>query len=298
MERLRYIYRIINSINGKTYIGQHTVRKNRTITSDTYWGSGSILWSAYKKYGRENFIKEILISGYFSQQEINALEIEYIKKEKSIGKAEYNISDGGDAFVDGHYYWEHATEEQKAWHRDHNKNVAVKASIEAQKNITFEMRSERAKKGVETMCNRVILGQSFKGKQHSEETKRKISEKNKNLTGEKNGSFGKHWWANGVENIKAVECPDGYRKGRICDGSLELITLRNRIKKEKEAQEKENQELIEKILNCGVNLQAYNVYSLLAQKLNMDRKFIQNFVKRHMVEYKHMFYSRIEHMSK
>lgn len=146
MERLRYIYRIINSINGKTYIGQHTVRKNRTITSDTYWGSGSILRSAYKKYGRENFIKEILISGYFSQQEINALEIEYIKKERSIGKAEYNISKGGDAFVDGHYYWEHASAEQKEWHTQHNKNVASKASVLAMKKIPHEIRSEWGKK--------------------------------------------------------------------------------------------------------------------------------------------------------
>lgn len=79
---------------------------------------------------------------------------------------------------------------------------------------------------------------------------------------------------------------------------MKLITLNNKRKKEIKAQEKENQELIEKILNCGVNLQSYNVYSLLAQKLNMDRKFIQNFVKRHMIEYKHMFYLRIEHMSK
>lgn len=292
MERLRYIYRIINSINGKTYIGQHTVRKNRTITSDTYWGSGSILRNAYKKYGRENFIKEILISGYFSQQEINALEIEYIKKERSIGKAEYNISEGGDAFVDGHYYWEHASDEQKEWHAQHNKNVASKASVLAMKKIPHEIRSEWVKKGIETMRNNGTLGQSFKGKQHSEETKRKIGEKNKSLTGEKNGSFGKHWWTNGIENIKAVSCPAGYRKGRTCDGSLELIALNNKRKKEMEAQEKENQELIEKILNCGINLQSYNIYSLLSQKLNMDRKFIQNFVKRHMIEYKHMFYSK------
>lgn len=113
----------------QTLLQQCRFKSHRTITSDTYWGSGSILQSAYKKYGRENFIKEILISGYFSQQEINALEIEYIKKERSIGKAEYNISEGGDAFVDGHYYWDHASDEQKEWHIQHNKNVASKANL-------------------------------------------------------------------------------------------------------------------------------------------------------------------------
>lgn len=298
MERVRYIYEIINKLNGKTYIGQHTLREGRTIETDFYYGSGILICRAEHKYGLENFEKKIIISGNFSKEEINRFERCMIFCQRLLGKAEYNISDGGYFFVDGHYYWEHATEEQKAWHCNHNKNVAVKASIEAQKNITFEMRSERAKKGINTMRNKGILGQSFKGKHHSEETKRKIGEKNKILIGEKNGSFGKHWWTNGIENIKTISCPEGYRKGRICEGSLELIALNDKRKKEKEAQEKKNQELIEKILNCGVNLQSYNVYSLLSQKLNMDRKFIQNFVKRHMVEYKHMFYSRIEHMPK
>jgi hypothetical protein len=34
------------------------------------------------------------------------------------------------------------------------------------------------------------------------------------------------------------------------------------------------------------------------ETLRLDRTFIKNFVKNNMKEYKHMFYSRIEHMSK
>ena len=292
-QRIRYIYEIRNKLNGKTYIGQHVLRSGRSLMNDRYYGSGVLIKKAQKKYGLKNFEKTIIISGYFSKEQINRFEKCMIACQRICGKAEYNISDGGESWgCGGHYYWEHATEEQKIWHCSHNKNVAVKASIEAQKNITFEVRSKRAKKSIDTMRNNGTLGQSFKGKQHSEETKRKISEKNKSLTGKKNGSFGTHWWTNGIENIKAVSCPVGYRKGRICDGSLELIALNDKRKKKIEAQEKENQELIEKILNCGINLQSYNVYSLLSQKLNINRKFIQNFVKRHMTEYKHMFYSK------
>lgn len=84
-----YIYEITNNINGKTYIGQH---KSKSL-SDNYYGSGTIIKQAIKKYGLENFSKIILEE--CSEETINDRETYWISKQKEIGKAEYNIAEGG-----------------------------------------------------------------------------------------------------------------------------------------------------------------------------------------------------------
>lgn len=204
--RTRYIYRITNLINKKTYIGQHTVREGRTITSDTYWGSGNLIRAARKKYGKENFKKEILVSGEFTKDEINLLEIEYISKERSIGKAEYNISDGGESpFINAEFA------KYAASKTDYSK---VSKSLKDFHKNNEEFVKERAQKIADIKKSK---GYSFKtkgttGYKFSDESKKRMSELKK---GELNGSFGTHWFTNGEINVKAKECPPGFRKGRI-----------------------------------------------------------------------------------
>lgn len=89
-----YIYRITNLINQKTYIGQHQY----TDIDDGYMGSGKILQKAYKKYGFQNFKKEILKNDIETFQEANKWEIHFIGLERQNGKAEYNITAGGEGF--------------------------------------------------------------------------------------------------------------------------------------------------------------------------------------------------------
>ena len=206
-KRLRYIYEITNKLNEKTYIGQHTVRNGKTIESDTYWGSGTILKAVMAKYGIENFEKKILISGEFTKDEINELEIGEIAKQRSLGKAEYNISDGGESpFINS----------------DFAKSAASKADP---KKISESLKKFRSK---ETLEDRKILGDKIKagqlrvnfdhhtkgttGFRFSDEQRHKMSE---SRIGKSNGSFGTHWYTNGKENIKSKICPEGFWAGRI-----------------------------------------------------------------------------------
>lgn len=86
-----YIYRITNKLNGKTYIGQHKYKD----LNDNYMGSGVYIKRAIKKYGIENFEKEILYSRIQLKETADSMEIFAIKKERALGKAEYNIANGG-----------------------------------------------------------------------------------------------------------------------------------------------------------------------------------------------------------
>jgi len=81
------IYKTTNKTNGKYYIGQDANNDPK------YLGSGKILKRAIKKYGVENFSKEIL-EVCADKDELNVKEVFWIAKLSgtTIG---YNITDGG-----------------------------------------------------------------------------------------------------------------------------------------------------------------------------------------------------------
>jgi hypothetical protein len=71
------IYKTTNLINGKIYIGQDS--KN----NPDYFGSGKYFKRALKKYGKENFIKEIIDTAE-TLDELSEKEIYWIDKLDSI----------------------------------------------------------------------------------------------------------------------------------------------------------------------------------------------------------------------
>lgn len=90
------VYRITNTINGKTYIGQHKYT-DESNPMKGYFGSGKILRQAYKKYGIKNFSKKVLYCHILSADTADSIEMFAINKERKIGHAEYNIMRGGQA---------------------------------------------------------------------------------------------------------------------------------------------------------------------------------------------------------
>jgi group I intron endonuclease len=86
-----YIYITTNNINGKRYIGQKKFNRNWK----NYLGSGLLLAKAIKKYGAENFSKEI-IDIAFTVEELNEKEMFYISFFNAHNSEDfYNIQLGG-----------------------------------------------------------------------------------------------------------------------------------------------------------------------------------------------------------
>ena len=80
--------------------------------------------------------------------------------------------------------------------------------------------SEESRKKISESRNGKQSG--MKGKHHSEESRKKMSEakKGKHFSEESRKKMseakkGKHWYNNGVKSIRAKECPKGFVKGRI-----------------------------------------------------------------------------------
>jgi group I intron endonuclease len=148
-----YIYRITNLINNKTYIGQHKYKD----LNDRYMGSGKLIKLAQKKYGIENFKKEILYSNIQYKETVDDMERFAIAKERAIGKAEYNIADGGEGGNLG--------------------EVVNKKISEALKGKPSN--SKGKKRGPMSEEHKRKMSEAKRGKHHSEETKRKISDSHK-----------------------------------------------------------------------------------------------------------------------
>ena len=174
------LYEITNLVNSKTYIGQH-ITKN---IEDGYMGSGKLIVAAVKKYGKENFKKEILL---YAKNEValNFFERSLVTPEFCELNTNYNLKEGG---VHGRHSKEtiaklSAAHKGKKLSAEHiakreetkRKNGTNKPSLETKTKMSI------ARKGRKTTAETIArISAAHKGKKLSvehiakrEETKRK-----------------------------------------------------------------------------------------------------------------------------
>lgn len=176
------VYLTTNMVNGKKYIGLD--KKN----NPSYLGSGLMLKRAIKKYGRKNFVKEIL-QECSSMQELKDAEKMWIRKfnaDLSVGF--YNLSRGGEMNGPTHH-----SEETKR--KISERNIGKTMSYESRRKISVanrgKIRSDATREKLRSIntgkklseIHKDKISNSLFGRVHSEETRKKIRESNigKNL---------------------------------------------------------------------------------------------------------------------
>jgi group I intron endonuclease len=167
-----FIYKTTNKINGKWYIGQHS-----GSVEDDYLGSGTALKKATAKYGKENFIREI-IQFAPNKETLNKLEEAYVSEYDVADPMCYNLKSGGDqniilssatkakisATMKGKKQAEETKAKMSAAHKGRKHSEETKAKITAAKKGRKPSEETKAK-----------MSAAHKGKKASEESKAKLS---------------------------------------------------------------------------------------------------------------------------
>jgi len=210
------IYKITNQIDGKFYIGSHKTKD----LNDNYTGSGKYLIHAQKKYGIENFKKEILFV-FETADEMYAKEAEIVNEDFLATENTYNLKIGG---LGG---WDYINENMKVDTKSKAGRLGYYASRESLRKTHgvdhVSKLPEVKQKQSARMSMKYPPGTtfcSFAGKQHSEDTKKKIGESAKVTSrGEKNSQYGTRWIHSLEEKIskkvsKDIPLPEGWVEGR------------------------------------------------------------------------------------
>lgn len=196
------IYKTINEINGKCYIGQ-TIKplseRKKSHLQRANAGTDFYFYRAIRKYGFDNFKWEI-IEECSSKEEMDEMEYHYIKQYNSFKPNGYNLTWGGE----GNHGFKHSEEsKRKIGLKSKGKNNGMYGRKRSQRVKDIVSKANKGRKLTENQLKKwseVKIGTKlseetkqklreqrigkknpFYGKKHTKETLNKISEK---LTGE------------------------------------------------------------------------------------------------------------------
>lgn len=150
-KNFNYVYVTTNLVNNKQYVGSHCTNN----VDDNYIGSGRLFLKAVKKYGKDNFIREILEE---CKTDLIAREKEgyYIEKLNTLNPIGYNLSPKGGIGFKGATQSEETKEKQRAWQL----GKTYEELYGPEKAAEMKKKQSKKKKGVST---------SRKGKGHKKE---------------------------------------------------------------------------------------------------------------------------------
>lgn len=193
MKKFHFVYITTNLINGKQYVGEHSTNS----IDDNYLGSGkACILPAIKKYGKENFKREILEYFPIKQEAFDAQE-KYINQYNTLSPNGYNVSPKGGYGVSNSYLSEETkkkisestkgrvgsnkgkkfSEETKK--KMSNASKGKKKSENHKENLSIshigQIAWNKGKHGIYSSETLMKIGEASKGRKDSEETKRKKS---------------------------------------------------------------------------------------------------------------------------
>lgn len=207
-EKFYVIYKITNLLNGMIYIGKH-ITKN---LEDEYMGSSSWLSKTIKKYGIENFKKEILFI-FDNINDMNKKEEELVNEEFVSRNDTYNLNTGGTG----------------SWYACNSKGLNNKSgqcyisSIKIKESEEYKMIfSNKIKAGLKKFHEshpnfwKGERNPNF-GKPRPDYVRKRISECQ---AGSGNSQYNTMWITNELERKnkkikKTDKIPEGWKKGRI-----------------------------------------------------------------------------------
>ena len=166
---------------------------------DGYMGSGKLITAAIEQYRIENFTKEILFV-YDNEAEMKAKEAELVTEELCQSNSCYNLCPGGhggfgyinsEGLNNSELQRQIAAKNGKKWFLKYNKTDAAKEQ------------KKRARLASSKIRRLIPEKNSFYGKNHSEESKKKIGLANsKHQSGKNNSQYGTMWITYGVVSRK------------------------------------------------------------------------------------------------
>lgn len=197
-----YFYKTTNTVNGKYYYGVHS---SECPEQDPYYGSGTVLKKAVRKYGRDKFVVEIL-KEFDSVEEAFDYERAHVTVEQVLDENCYNVQPGGLGGFAGAVYvhrdhemtrihpdllnnylrdgWELGFDSDylQRKYRKHLSEEHRRKISEAHRGRPSPLKGRHISEEHREKISRARKGRSNSwalGKPRSEETKRKISEANR-----------------------------------------------------------------------------------------------------------------------